>query len=217
MAYTDVRFYIAVRPPLEYLLPAWGRAQCRVLLGDDLPCEWQLPAPHQPVGFPDDSAPELRAACVMVCELMDAYLQSIADAWLQTLEDLHAAVQHKLASARAKAAALRAMHAATPEAHARELHRARLQLEEDLRALRAIPLPTSQRPERLVAACDSLRHLFSNAYGSVPTRTLALLRDSFYAELSALQTPIAARFKQAVAARFFPRAHPTSRSARPDA
>ena len=153
-----------------------------------------------------------KAACGVVCELMDAYLQTLADVWLETLGDLHAAVQNQLARARQKAQTLRTMHAASPATHARELQLTRMQLENDLQALRAIPLPAPQRPERMVAACNSLRQQFSNAYGNVPTRTLKTLRDAFYADLAALQVPIAARFKQTVAARFH-HATSTSRSA----
>jgi hypothetical protein len=207
--YVDTRLHIAVRPALEYRLPAAGAAVRAVLLGDGSAADARE-ALRACVG--DDDAPAtagdacegaLAQLCARVVTHAHEHLHELAADWSAHLHRTHEAVRRTARDLRRRtheASAVCARYrsrapAVVDDEHRRELARLSQELEDALDELRAAGGPPARpRPEALCEAASELKEAFARAYGTTPTPLLMRTKVHFETELRRVEQEVGARF-----------------------
>ena len=203
--YLDTRLYVTVRPASEYKIPNASMAIVAALLGD-LPTADALNALDeceivQGAGPPEEerarALPEaveetLRDVWQGMTETlghMHDHLEALRDAWEAHVIAVHADVVRTVAAMQ--------RHAARATPH--ETASLRQDLEAALSRIRERPAPTIVRPEALTCACDRLRRLFAERYGTVPTRHLLAARAVLEGQLIDMERTVADKYLRTVA------------------
>lgn len=209
--YVDTRLHIAVRPALEYRLPAAGAAVRAVLLGDGSAADARE-ALRACVG--DDDAPAaagdacesgtpLAQLCARVVTHAHEHLHELAADWSAHLHRTHEAVRRTARDLRRRTHEAHAVcaryrgraPALVDDEHRRELARLSQELEGALDALRASGGPPAlPRPEALCEAASELKEAFARAYGTTPTPQLMRTKAHFETELRRVAQEVGARF-----------------------
>lgn len=161
---------------------------------------------------------ELRAHVARVCTHAHEYLTNLLDVWKRHANDVDVACKRE--AARAKYALLVArrrrgesgetfegrvlVRPTSRSAYHEEVATQLKSLDESMDLVRNLERPNLQRSESFKKACQDLRESFAAAYGSMPTSTLARLKNEFDAGMCNVQRPLARDLVAFVTRRFQP-------------
>lgn len=175
---------------------------------------------------------ELRAHMARVCTHTHEYLTQLLDVWKRHAHDVDVACKREAARAKYALLVARrrctesssssssslqgggkrhashprgssaALSEASRQAYQREVGEQLKSLDEAMDLVRNLDRPNLQRSESFKRACQDLRESFASAYGSVPSSTLASLKNEFEAGMRTVQQPLARDLVAFVTRRF---------------
>lgn len=210
-SFTDTRLHVVVRPTLEYLLPQAYASVCSVLVGDydvshgyaALDTLAELAVAPAPLGRESEVEAEVEAELerlsAATCTHVAEYLAALHGEWRIYADGIARGARlsvKRITEDANRADAVWRMYRDRNTAVVDREHRAELQrLHQELHAartsLRERALPTTQRSDELVSACERLKHAFSSAYQKTATANLLARKRAFEHSLRALQAPVA--------------------------
>lgn len=208
MSFVDVRLHISVRPTLEYTLPEMSKTIKSCLLGD-MAVAHVLPALEACRGMHENSPPSaeeglsaetfapnaepmrlIQTCMAETLTILHDYLLDLAMLWRRHLTTTHAHVTRIVHEVDDEQTAARC----DKENYRGEIQRIRTHLDAALQRLRDAEEPHLARPEALTTACDRLRTVFANAYGTVPTTELIAVKRHFEERILCTQATISKDF-----------------------
>ena len=212
--FVDTRLHIQITPLVEYKLPVAARCvrdfvfedveQTHVndVLRELIPQERDIDV--ESMWFASDTG--LDKECVAVCTHMHEYLAMISHEWISYLHRLTSEVRkatrrarHKLEQARSVSERYRGMNATIVDQELREeFHSINEELDRSLEEIRRLPEPNIHRSEEFCRACESLKHRFSNSYGTSATRDLVQCRKAFEQNVHNMESRVAKDFVEAI-------------------
>ena len=208
-SFTDTRLHVVVRPTLEYLLPQAYASVCSVLVGDydvshgyaALDSLAELAVAPAPLGRESEVEAEVEAELERLSAAMRAWPSTspLRGEWRIYADGIARGARlsvKRITEDANRADAVWRMYRDRNTAVVDREHRAELQrLHQELHAartsLRERALPTTQRSDELVSACERLKHAFSSAYQKTATANLLARKRAFEHSLRALQAPVA--------------------------
>ena len=217
MVFVDTRLHISIRPSLEYKLPEAARAVKGALVGDhnsdaaiaalevclqDLDLETHTSQERSDANDLHSTEIELRRMCAAVCTQLDEYLRHLSGEWSRHLAQVWSHVHrhidrlHKeLQYAKSVCARYTQINRNLVEREFRnEVLRLEEHLETTVREVRERPEPCGERPTALITECAALKTAFPEAYGSIPTQRLLLVKTEFERNVTSLEAAVAQDF-----------------------
>ena len=209
-SFIDTRFFITVRPYLEYTIPETAAVVVSCLLGDTttehaLRCVDRLRntqlSKHEYVACPDGMN-ELSSYCMRVVNYAIEHVKQVEVDWTEYVQRICHGVQHEVRGIKQDMQEIDAVYRRYRDVNRvvaeREyrLEKVNLQrrMNEALDAYRRCAPPDRERAPSLRRSTYELREAFANAYGTVDTRKLMTLRQYFEWELTHLQEAILESF-----------------------
>lgn len=208
--FIDTRLFITVRPYLEYAIPDTAMTVVSCLLGDHT-SEYA----HQKIdslrNTPlykseriecPEGMTELLSHCMRVVNYAIEHVKQVEVDWIDYMQRICNGVQHEIRGIKQDMKEIDAVYKRyrvinkTIADREYRLERMKLQrrMDDTLNAYRQSTPPNVERAPSLRKSTYELREAFANAYGTVDTRRLMILRQYFEWELTHLQTDILESF-----------------------
>lgn len=210
--FQDTRFYISIRPSVEYLLPQMYSMLIDALFGqlsresviDEMNKEQArlVASSSNSLSQEGECVEHIESQCSDICDTLNDYLSSLDAAWFEYTSRIFRGVNLE------KMAIKDGVHSIVKEAQKAPLsHRANHRHLEDLRkqlrrvdrviaAHRAMQTPCVNRPEHLDTGANALRSMFLDSYGKYPTKALANTKKKMASQMIDLELTIFRRFNE---------------------